>query len=72
MPDQRLGEKLVLLYEGTETPASLEKLCRHVLPRYWVPRSYYSVFQIPLTETGKKARLSARDMALRLARRKQA
>ncbi len=72
VPDQRLGEKLVLLYEGTETAASLEKLCRHVLPRYWVPKSYFSVFQIPMTETGKKARLSARDMALRLAQRLKA
>ncbi len=67
--DQRLGEKLVLLYEGSETAQALEKLCRHVLPRYWVPRAYLQVGSIPLTETGKKARVAARDMATRLSHR---
>lgn len=67
--DQRLGEKLVMLYEGSETAQALEKLCRHVLPRYWVPRAYLHVGSIPLTETGKKARVAARDMATRLSHR---
>lgn len=69
LPDQRLGEKLVLLHESTETPEKLDKICRHVLPRYWVPRAFFAVPRVPLTETGKKARLAARDLAQKLARR---
>lgn len=68
--DQRLGEKLVMLFAGSETAENLEKLCRHVLPRYWVPRAYLQVQEIPLTETGKKARVAARDLARRLIARR--
>ena len=56
-------EKLVMLHVGSETAENLEKLCRHVLPRYWVPRAYLRVSEIPLTETGKKARVAARELA---------
>lgn len=64
LPDTRLGEKICLLFSGQEKPALLEKTCRHVLPKYWVPRAYLRVQCIPLTETGKKARQKARGLAL--------
>ena len=67
--DQRLGEKLVMLHVGSETAENLEKLCRHVLPRYWVPRAYLRVSEIPLTETGKKARVAARELAAHIFQR---
>ncbi len=66
LPDPRLGDKLCLLCAGHESVESLEKVCHHVLPRYWVPRVYFHVQEIPLTGTGKKARAQARDLALRL------
>ncbi len=67
LPDARLGEKICLLCTGQESVESLEKVCHHVLPKYWVPRAYLRVQRIPLTETGKKARARARELALRLS-----
>ncbi len=69
LPDQRLGEKLVLLHQGAESAEKLDRLCRRVLPKYWVPRVYLQASRIPLTETGKKARLAARELAQKLSHR---
>lgn len=56
-PDARLGEMLVMAYEGEEGLSSdLEAWCRERLDRYEVPRKYCRVDQLPLTETGKPAR----------------
>lgn len=56
-PDARLGEMLVMAYEGDdELSSELEAWCRERLDRYEVPRKYCRVDQLPLTETGKPAR----------------
>ncbi|MDO5536186.1 MAG: AMP-binding protein [Desulfovibrionaceae bacterium] len=69
LPDSRLGERICLIHTGQESDESLEKICRHVLPKYWVPRTYLHAREIPMTETGKKARKQARRLAIELAGR---
>lgn len=55
--DKALGERVVLAMEANELPKeSVCALCREVLPKYWVPKDYVVLQQIPLTETGKIAR----------------
>ncbi len=65
VPDERLGEQLVLLTESTDVQ-TLQKLCQQVLPHYWQPRRFFSVAHIPLTETGKPARQEAARLATQL------
>lgn len=54
-PDERLGEAVVLLTEDTNLEA-LASVCRQVLPKYWQPRFFMHIDQLPVTETGKPAR----------------
>ena len=61
--DERLGEAVVLLLAGTADADSLTAICRTVLPRYWQPRQYVFVDQLPMTETGKPARGEAERLA---------
>lgn len=74
--DEKFGEKVVLLFEsGTEnadstlpynkedTAAYLQKICKEVLPKYWQPRGFVAVGQLPMTETGKPRRSEAERMA---------
>ena len=63
-PDQRLGEQVVLLIEGTKEQEleSIMDVCRKVLPKYWVPRHIVTVDHLPMTETGKPARAEAARM----------
>ena len=52
--DEKLGEIVVLLVEAPLSFPEEEKfarLCRQVLPKYWVPRRIIAVPHIPLTET---------------------
>lgn len=58
--DEKYGEAVVLLVEGDTAEA--ERISRAVLPRYWQPRHYVSVAQIPLTATGKPARHAAEQL----------
>lgn len=67
VPDARLGEALVLLFEGDVPADTLQALCRERLPRHAVPRRYFSVRALPVTETGKPARAEAKALAARLA-----
>lgn len=60
-PDEKFGEIVVLLVEG-EISEDIERMCRQVLPTYWQPRRIISVFQIPLTETGKPDRAKAKAL----------
>lgn len=62
IPDTRLGEALVMLYEGV-LPDDLPDVCRRVLPTHWSPRHYISVEHLPLTANGKPARSEAARMA---------
>ena len=55
--DRKYGEAVVLLTEGSTTAD--QAVCQRVLPKYWQPRTYIHVDQIPLTPTGKPARKQA-------------
>ena len=59
--DPKFGEVVVLLIEGDAAEARL--VCENVLPKYWQPKHYVHVLQIPLTETGKPARRQAAELA---------
>jgi O-succinylbenzoic acid--CoA ligase len=56
----------VLLSEQSDK-AELEEICMNALPHYWVPRRYFHVDRVPMTETGKIARQQAADLAMMLA-----
>ena len=69
LPDERLGEAVTLLFEpreGMET-ATLDTLCRHLLPPHAVPRRFVAVPRLPFTDTGKPARAEAKRLALKLS-----
>ena len=60
--DEKFGEVVVLLTEGDTAEAQL--ICQRVLPKYWQPRAYFHVDQIPLTPTGKPARARLQNLYL--------
>lgn len=53
--NEKFGEIAILLTESSDL-VSIEKACREVLPKYWVPKEYIHVESLPLTETGKPKR----------------
>lgn len=61
-PDEKFGEVVVLLTEGDTKEAA--DVATQILPKYWQPRLYIHVSQIPLTATGKLARKDAERLAL--------
>ena len=61
-PDQKFGEIVVLLTEGSTADA--RTVCERVLPKYHQPRAYVHVDAIPMTPTGKPARKQAEQLAL--------
>lgn len=62
--DARLGEAVTLLYVSKSyRREEVERLCRNILPAYAVPRYYFCVTALPITETGKPARAEARRLA---------
>lgn len=64
VPDERLGESVTLLYEGTDrTPEEWESDCRSLLDPYEIPRHYFHLDSLPLTGNGKPARQEARKLA---------
>ena len=60
--DKKFGEQVVLLTESQNMDV-IKDVCRGVLPKYWQPRSYVQVDQLPMTETGKPARKEAERLA---------
>ncbi len=68
VPDERKGERLVVLHTGLPKPA--EEVCRALsgvgLPPLWVPSpdSFYQVDEIPLLGTGKVDLRRLKDLAL--------
>ena len=60
--DSKFGEVAVLLTEGSIEDA--KQVCERVLPKYYQPKDYLHVSQIPLTETGKPARHQAQLLVL--------
>lgn len=61
-PDKKFGEQVVLLTES-DVLDDVRDVCQRVLPKYWQPRSYLHVNQLPMTETGKPARKEAERLA---------
>ena len=61
-PDPKFGEAVVLLTQSPDLHV-VEAVCRRVLPKYWQPRHYVHVDNIPLTATGKPARHEAERLA---------
>ena len=62
-PDKKFGEQVVLLTESKDIDNVVD-ICQRVLPKYWHPRSYLHINQLPMTETGKPARKMAEQFAL--------
>jgi O-succinylbenzoic acid--CoA ligase len=60
-PDTKFGEIIVLLYENEEEK-TLRDICKSALPSYWIPKQYVKIKKLPLTETGKPDRATARRM----------
>ncbi|MBQ7471066.1 MAG: AMP-binding protein [Prevotella sp.] len=60
--DQRLGEAVVMLHEAADGD-TLREICQSVLPKYWQPRHYLQVDQLPTTPNGKPARAEAQRIA---------
>lgn len=60
--DKKFGEIVVLITEN-DNIAEVEAICKRVLPKYWCPHDYLHVESIPLTETGKPARIKALSLA---------
>lgn len=60
--DKKFGEIVVLITEN-DNIAEVEAICKRVLPKYWCPHDYLYVESIPLTETGKLARVKALSLA---------
>ena len=61
-PDVKLGEQVVLLTESPDI-GTIRQCCQTILPKYWQPRHYLHVAHLPLTETGKPARVKAERIA---------
>lgn len=60
--DKKFGEIVVLITEN-DNIAEVEAICKRVLPKYWCPHDYLHIESIPLTETGKPARIKALSLA---------
>ena len=63
--DARLGEAVTILIESDDAYLALS-ICKHVLPKHWVPCHVLPISHIPLTETGKPARAEAEALAKKL------
>lgn len=60
--DVKFGEIVVLLVQ-TNDVVKVRDVCESILPKYWRPRLYIPVEQLPMTGTGKPARAEAFRMA---------
>lgn len=60
--DAKFGEAVVMLLQSENKDAA-RLVCENVLPKYWRPRFYISVGEIPKTETGKPNRAEAMRIA---------
>lgn len=61
--DERLGQALTMLYTGDALPSELQKFCMERVGRYEVPKHFFHISQLPMTETGKPARCEAHRVA---------
>jgi len=67
IPDERRGERLILLYTTPEIPASVihERLLKAGLPALWIPKreDIHAVTAIPVLPSGKVDLRRARELA---------
>ncbi len=63
LPDQRLGQALVLLIQVTPDDEKWEGVVKSCLPAYHHPKYIFMVEQIPRTETGKIDRRACLSLA---------
>lgn len=68
LPDVKFGECIVLLAEAGEEVATQIMKAVGYLPLYWRPKQIFYVGNLPLTETGKPDRATAKRMAVGLKR----
>lgn len=61
-PDEKFGERIVLLVEGTDIPANAEDAFEK-LPPYWRPKTTVCINRLPLTGSGKPDRATAKQLA---------
>ncbi len=65
VPDPKFGERIVLLVQDTIYPEEMEEAFS-ALPPYWRPKQTVKTEKLPMTETGKPDRSSARRIACNL------
>ncbi|KAF0243127.1 MAG: acyl-acyl-carrier-protein-phospholipid [Planctomycetota bacterium] len=65
VPDDKKGERLVVLYTLAESKGLIEKLGTLGLPNLWVPREdhFFKIDALPLLGSGKADLRKARDLA---------
>jgi acyl-[acyl-carrier-protein]-phospholipid O-acyltransferase/long-chain-fatty-acid--[acyl-carrier-protein] ligase len=73
VPDEKRGERLVVLYLPTFTTDRREmskKLGERGLPNLWVPgeRDYFEVKELPVLGSGKLDLRKVKDLAMEVAR----
>jgi o-succinylbenzoate---CoA ligase len=64
--DRKFGEAVTMLIEGSPDMERICAICKQELPHYWLPRHYFAVEQLPMTDTGKPARQRMEKIALAL------
>ena len=64
VPDKKLGEQVVLLYEEALEPAVLTESFTRLLSRYEIPKQCFQIEHLPLTESGKIKRAECRKLAI--------
>lgn len=62
VPDPKFGERIILLVEDAILPEETGKAFS-ALPPYWCPKQVVRVGKLPMTETGKPDRSTARRIA---------
>jgi acyl-[acyl-carrier-protein]-phospholipid O-acyltransferase/long-chain-fatty-acid--[acyl-carrier-protein] ligase len=72
VPDEKRGERLVVLYTPLPNGMDVRQLCRHLgergLPNLWVPgeRDFFPITEIPVLGSGKIDLKRVKDMALEM------
>lgn len=60
--DKKFGEIVVML-STAEDLTETKYICEQMLPKFWQPRAFVTVKEIPMTTTGKPARKEAERLA---------
>ena len=65
VPDQRLGEAIVLLVERSFDLKMIKKQIDILLPKYQGPKHVYRVERLPITDSGKIDRMACKVLAIK-------